>query len=56
MYLVKPVFDFKRITSHSFKTDIVSEFSYVLVDDKIEFDKNKYLIGFKSKIYDLQHY
>ena len=35
MYLVKPISDFKRITSHSFKTYIISEFSYVLVNDKI---------------------
>ena len=36
MYLVKPISDFKRITSHSFKTDIISKFIYVLVDDSIE--------------------
>ena len=56
MYLVKPISYFKWITSHSFKTDRISEFSYVLVDDSIEFDRNKYLIGFESKIYDLQHH
>ena len=56
MYQVKPISDFKRITSHSFKTNIISEFSYVLVDDTIEFDRNKYLIGFESKEYDLQHH
>ena len=55
IYLVKLVSDFKRITSHSFKTHLISEFSYVLVNDKIEFDSNPYLIGFKSEIYDLQH-
>ena len=56
MYLVKPLHDFKRITSHSFKTDIISEFSYVLVDDTIEFDRNKYILGFENKVYDLQHH
>ena len=56
MYLVKPISDFKRITSHSFKTDIISEFSYILVDDTIEFDRNKYLLGFENKVYDLQHH
>ena len=56
MYLVKFISDFKRITSHSFKTDIISEFSYLLVDDKIEFDRNKYLLGFKINEYDLQHH
>ena len=56
IYLIKPISDFKRITSHSFKTDIISEFSYVLVDDTIEFDRNKYLLGFENKVYDLQHH
>ena len=40
MYIVKPISDFKRITSHSFKTDIISEFIYVLVNDTIELNRN----------------
>ena len=56
MYLVRPISDFKRITSHSFKTDIISEFSYVLVDDLIKFDRNKYLVVFENKVYDWQHH
>ena len=44
MYLVKLISDLKRITSHSFKTDIISKFSFVLVNDKIEFNSNKYLL------------
>ena len=55
MYLDKTVSDFKR-TSHNFKTDLISEFSYVLVDDKIEFNSNKYLLEFESIEYDLQHH
>ena len=51
MYLVKPIFDFKRITSHSFKTDIISEFSYVLVDDLIKFDRNEYFLKFEKGIW-----
>ena len=39
-----------------FKTYIISEFSYVLVDNIIKFDSNKYLIGFEFKVYDIQHY
>ena len=35
MYLVKSINDFERITSQTFKTNIISEFSYVLVDDLI---------------------
>ena len=56
IYHVKPISDFKRITSYFIKTDIISEFSYVLVDDAIEFDRNKYLILFESKVYDLQYH
>ena len=56
IYLVKPISDLKKITSHSFMTDIISEFSYVLVDDTIEFDRNKYLLIFENKVYDLQHH
>ena len=47
---------FKKITSQSFKTDIISEFSYVLVDDTIEVDRNRYLIGFGNQVYNLQHH
>ena len=56
MYLVKPRSEFKKIKSHSFKTDIITEFSYVLIDDKIEFDRNKYLLVFENKVYDLQRH
>ena len=38
--------DFERIISYSLRKDIISEFTYVLVDDTIEFDRNKYLIIF----------
>ena len=44
MYLVEPISNFKRITSHSFKRDIISKFNYVLVDDTIDFDRNKYIL------------
>ena len=33
MYFVKPISDIKIITSHCFKTDIISEFSFVIVDN-----------------------
>ena len=56
MYLVKFISDFKIITSHVLKTDLISKFSYVLVYNKIEFYRNKYLIKFESKVYYLQHH
>ena len=56
MYPLKTIFDFKRITSHSFKTNIISEFCYVLVNVTIEFDRNKYLLAFESNVFDLQHH
>ena len=46
MYLFKAMTDFERIISYSLRKDIISEFTYVLVDDTIEFDRNKYLIIF----------
>ena len=55
MYLVKPVSNFKKITSHLLR-HIMSEFNYILVDHTIEFDKNPYLIGFESKVLYLQHH
>ena len=38
IYFFKHISNFKRITSNSLKTDIISKFSFVLVDDPIEFD------------------
>ena len=56
IYLVKPISDFKKNNKSFFQTNIISEFSYVLVDDTIEFDRNKYFLRFENKVYDLEHH
>ena len=54
MYLIKPVPKFEKISSRAFKTEVINELSYVLFDKKVKFDSNLFLLGFDSKVYDLQ--
>ena len=46
----------KQITNQFVRTYIISEFGCVLVNDTIKCDRNKYLLGFESKVYDLQRH
>ena len=55
MYLIKPVTKFEKISSRAFKTEVINELSDVLYDKKVKFDSNPFLLGFNSKVYDLQN-
>ena len=54
MYLIKPITKFKKISSRAFKTEVINELGDVLYDTKVKFDSNPFLLGFNSKVYDLQ--
>ena len=54
MYFIKPISKFEKISSRAFKTEVINELSDVLYDKKVKFDSNPFLLGFDSKVYDLQ--